>query len=418
MINKIMKKGSVWFSVLKQYGILEFMIMGLQFMQKHGHSKRRKKTSLDKIHTKARYEDIIVSRLVNNPKHYKSSNRKKLQFAWIMPPPGKGSGGHLNIFRFIEFLENAGHECSIYLYADGKHGTIDAVKTIMGDSYPDIMAAKSMKWFAANQDLDDVDGIFATSWETAYASFASKSPAKRFYFIQDFEPYFYPMGGMYSLAENTYKMGFYGITAGGWLKKKLSTEYGMRADSFNFGSDGEVYKYTNKEPRKEILCYVRPYTARRGFEMAIIALDIFHKMHPDCVINLVGYDVSEYDIPFPYKNLKILEISQLSSLYNKCSAGLVLSYTNMSLLPLELLRCGTIPVLNDGENNRLVSNNPFIVYSQNDPYSIANKISEAITRKDIVTYSKKASASVTDSNWNKSGLKFVDIVEREMRNNE
>jgi len=414
----MIKKWNLWFSVLRQYGFLEFMIMGLQFIQKHNRSRGRAKP-IDQIRTKARYEDIIITELtIQHPKWHKPRVNENMKFAWLMPSPGKGSGGHLNIFRFIQFLEEAGHECVIYLYVDGKHGTIDAVRTIMGNSYPNIKAAESMKWFENDQDLDNIDGIFATSWETAYASYISKSSAKRFYFVQDFEPYFYPVGGMYALAENTYKMGFYGITAGNWLKKKLSSGYGMRTDSFDFGSDEDIYQYTNKKVRKEIFYYARPYTARRGFEVGILALDIFHKKHPDYIINLVGWDVSEYKIPFPYKNLKILEINQLSDLYNRCAAGLVLSYTNMSLLPLELLRCGTIPIVNEGDNNRLVSNNPYIAYSQNDPHSIAEKLSEVITRRDKLTYAQKASESVKKLGWGISGSKFVDIVEREMKNNE
>lgn len=35
---------------------------------------------------------------------------RPLRTAWIMHPPGESSGGHQNIFRFIEYFEGAGHE--------------------------------------------------------------------------------------------------------------------------------------------------------------------------------------------------------------------------------------------------------------------------------------------------------------------
>ena len=35
---------------------------------------------------------------------------------WIIPEMGKGSGGHLNIFRFVSFLENMGFHNRIYLF--------------------------------------------------------------------------------------------------------------------------------------------------------------------------------------------------------------------------------------------------------------------------------------------------------------
>src|SRR4051794_17279096 len=37
--------------------------------------------------------------------------------AWIMSPPGPNRGGHQNIFRFIRFMEDAGHEVRISLYS-------------------------------------------------------------------------------------------------------------------------------------------------------------------------------------------------------------------------------------------------------------------------------------------------------------
>lgn len=415
MSKKIIRKVKIARNLFVDEGVMAVILRSFRYA--------KKKTEIicpenkNRIATIARYDDILHAQFSDYNPTWTKTYKKKMTFAWVMPPPGKGSGGHLNIFRFIKFLEAAGHRCIIYLYVDGKHGSIKAVHEIMGNSYPNIRASRSMKWLDNTNDLDDIDGIFATSWETAYASYNARSKAKRFYFVQDFEPYFYPVGGMSTLAENTYKMGFYGVTAGKWLSKKLSNEYGMQTDSFDFGSDSDTYKFTNRGDRNEIFYYARPYTSRRGFEIGILTLDLFHKKHPDYIINLVGWDVSGYSIPFPYKNLKILEINELSGLYNKCIAGLVLSYTNMSLLPLELLSCGTIPVVNDGENNRLVSDNPYIAYSQNDPYSLAKKLSEIVERVNKNEFAKEASEGVKNLGWDTPGKKFVDIIEREMRNN-
>lgn len=416
MIKAFQKKILVWLSTLRNEGFLEFFIMLLRYIQKHTQKRSTSTTSTkNRIHTKAKYSEILNFEPDKLRKFSTTKSSGPYTFGWIMPPPGKGSGGHLNIFRFIEYLERSGHTCNIYLYVDGAKSTIQAIRAIMGDSYPAIKAAETMQWLDPGDPMDDIDAVFCTSWETAYTSYSLSTDCKRFYFVQDFEPYFYPVGGMYSLAENTYKMGFHGITAGGWLEKKLHEEYGMLTDSFDFGADLKTYNLTNTTKRKEILYYARPYTERRGFEVGILALDLFHSMHPDYTINIVGWDVSNYDIAFPYKNLKTLEVSQLNDLYNRCVAGLVLSYTNMSLLPLELLGCGTIPVVNEGKNNQLVSDNPFIAYSSNDPHSLAAKLSEVVTRKSRLKYAEEASASVKQHGWAASGAKFVNIIEREMK---
>jgi hypothetical protein len=210
-------------------------------------------------------------------------------------------------------------------------------------------------------------------------------------------------------------MGYYGVTAGGWLSTKVKRDYGMDADNFTFGSGGDIYRYENTSARKEINCYVRPYTERRGFELAIMTLDLFHRKHPEYIINLFGWDVSSYELPFPYNNLKILEHHELNELYNRCAASLVLSLTNMSLLPLELLAAGCIPVVNDGENNRLVSDNEFIAYTQTNPLALAEKLSEIVTNPGQAAHAKAAAASAVQETWEDAGKRLVNIVERETR---
>jgi glycosyltransferase involved in cell wall biosynthesis len=149
--------------------------------------------------------------------------------------------------------------------------------------------------------------------------------------------------------------------------------------------------------------------------MGILALSLFHKKHPDYKILLAGWDVSNYIIDFPYDNLKTLELGELNDVYNQCSVGLVMSYTNMSLLPLELMSSGVIPVVNDAPNNRLVSDNPFIAYTNDDPISLANKMSEIVTRKDIISYSQKASQSAEGESWKTAEEKFIQIVSNRMK---
>ncbi len=416
-VKKIVHKARVGIKILLNEGFLSFVILSLRFTEKILTKFVNKQTTVKHlIDTKVKYDDAIKADFTKSKKTWSGTTNKQLNFNWLMPPPGKGSGGHLNIFRFIKYLEEAGHKNTIYIYTQHKPGKISDVINLMGDSYPKLKA--DMVWINDGNDMSPADGIFSTSWETCYPSFNSSVNGKRFYFVQDFEPYFYPIGSLYSLAENTYRFGFYGITAGKWLATKLKKDYGMATDYYDFGSDKNIYNFTNDKLRKEIFFYARPHTERRGFEMGIMTLDIFHKAHPDFKINLAGWDVSSYHIPFPYNNLQTLEIDRLNKLYNKCAAGLILSYTNMSLLPLELLSSGTIPIVNQGENNSLVSDNPFIKYSANNPMALARSLDEIVTKKDLPEYAKKASLSVATTGWNISGNKFVKIIERETRKSE
>jgi glycosyltransferase involved in cell wall biosynthesis len=340
---------------------------------------------------------------------------EKLTIAWIMSPPGESSGGHQNIFRFISVLEAAGHTVKVYLYSAHNPFTVASVRhtLVNSPSYPPFVATFETHTSAGVSS--DVDVIFATGWETAYASFRDVSPARRFYFVQDFEPYFYPVGSSSTLAENTYRFGFTGITAGGFLSDKLASEFGMKTAHYDFGANRDLYRITNPERRKEIFFYARPPTERRGFELGIIALALFAKQRPEYTINLAGWNVRSHQIPFPYVNLSELRIDELNAVYNRCAAGLVISLTNMSLLPLELLSAGVIPVVNEGPNNRLVSENPFIEYTPASPKALARRLVEVVDRLDLAEHAQAGSQSVAAASWEKSGRAFLAIFEESIR---
>ena len=141
---------------------------------------------------------------------------RPLRTAWIMHPPGESSGGAQNIFRFIQYLERAGHR--------GDDLPVPLVRPRGGRPVP---RGRSSRRAPRTPTIDarfllytgavapgDATRIFATGWETAYPAYRDPSPARRFYFVQDFEPAFYPVGSEHVFAENTYRFGFHGITAG------------------------------------------------------------------------------------------------------------------------------------------------------------------------------------------------------------
>lgn len=346
-----------------------------------------------------------------------SVKKGPVHIAWIMSPPGETSGGHHNLFRFINFAEKAGHKCTIYLYSNfASVIDIKGIRQMMSRSnaFPNIRA-EIFQYDPAQGVSSEIQAIFATGWETAYPAFLDKSLARRFYFVQDFEPLFYPVGSESVLAENTYRFGFHAITAGGWLSNKLSTEFGMSADHFDFGVEHERYFLKNEKKRDEIFFYARPVTPRRGFELGIMALEEFAKLRPDVKINLAGWDVSSWNLPFPYENLGGVDISKLNDIYNRCSAGLVVSMTNMSLLPLELIAAGVTPVVNDAPNNRMVTDNPYIHYVGSTPKSLAQGLARAVDEARQGRVATEMAESVRTLTWERSGEQFVTSFERAMR---
>lgn len=343
----------------------------------------------------------------------------RYKVAWIISPPGRTSGGHQNAFRFMKVLEDAGHELTIYLYSPAKYPVVnpDAVREMLDETsaYPDLNA--DIKVYSPDDGIEGVfHAIFASDWGTAYAAFRYPGQAKRLYFTQDFEPWFFSRGTDYVLAENTYRFGFYGISAGKWLAEKLSKDFAMPGGYYQYGVDSKKYHRVNTARRHEILFYARPPTARRATEFGLLALEELHNLRPDITINLVGWDMSNFDVPFPYVNNSALDISQLNAVYNRCAAGLALSLTNLSLLPMELMAAGVVPLVNDAENTRTILESPHVGFVPMSPRAIANRLIQEVNREDQQAHSKVIAESVNSSEWSDPAAMFLKEFEFCMKN--
>lgn len=263
---------------------------------------------------------------------------------WVIPPFAFGAGGHTTIFRFIYYLEQEGFDCRVIIVGNQEPLVADKIRSQINDWFFPFKGQVYIGMEAA----PPARITMATSWLTAYYVRDFQSTLHRTYFVQDFEPYFHAAGSDYALAEETYRFGFIGITAGTWLKEKLAAEYGMRTQAFLFSFDRTKYfQRTRDEPKtRQIFFYARPWTERRGFEMGLLVLNEVKRRLPDVQIVLAGGKMDKFHIPFEHVSMGILDANALATLYGQCDAALVLSFTNLSLLPLELMACGTPVVSN------------------------------------------------------------------------
>ncbi len=329
-----------------------------------------------------------------------------LKVAWNCVPPGEGAGGFTTMFRIASSLERAGHECTVYLH--DRHGwSLEQHRRTFRTWWPSLQAEIR----DAAEGIDDAHAIFATSWETAYPVLASPARGVRFYFVQDLEPLFYAAGSEALLADATYRFGFHGVTPGRWLAQRLEQDYGMAADHFDFGCDLDHYRLQDSGERTGVCLYSRPSTPRRAFELAVAALDLFAERHPEVDIHLYGESVRR--LPFAAQDHGLLTPDELNALYNRCIAGLALSATNISLVPLEMLAAGCIPVVNDGEQNRVVLDNPEVAYAPATPFDLANALSAVVEQAPAERSAAvmRAAASVQSSSWLGAG----ETVERVIR---
>jgi glycosyltransferase involved in cell wall biosynthesis len=330
-----------------------------------------------------------------------------LTIAWVCEPTsGRESGGHTTMFRQVEALERAGHTCVVYF--TNRHGwSIEQHRETVRGWWPSLKAE-----IRDAADIEDAHAIFATSWPTAYTVLASPARGARFYLVQDFEPSFYPAGTEALLAEATYRFGFHGVTAGRWLSERLTREYGMPADHFDFGCDLDRYSLDTSAERTGICYYARFSKPRRAYELGVVALELFAERCPDVDIHFFG-DVAP-KLPFRAVNHGSLTPAALDKLYNRCVAGLVLSATNVSLVPHEMLASGCLPVVNEAEHNRIVLDNDEVVYVPPTPFELADAMVALVERPaaDRAAAAEAAARSVQSRSWADAGLQVEQAVRK------
>ena len=331
---------------------------------------------------------------------------------WIIPEIGVGSGGHMNIFRFISFLEKMGIHNRIYLYGSSAFDSDKSFSEFLKKYYGSVLNNDAIEAYCSTQNIKYSAATIATGWQTAYFVKRFNNTEKKFYFVQDFEPAFFPMGSMYIFAENTYKFGFDGITAGDWLKKRLHDEYGMKTRSFSFSYDKDVYKPVEKrDDVKRLFFYARPVTPRRSFEIGLLALNEVYKRINDIEVVFAGWDVGNYEIPFKNLNAGSVDISELSDLYAQCDICLVMSTSNLSLLPLEIMASNSVVATSYGFNNEWLVNEDIAIMFNNDVHEISNKIIYYLEHRDeLKTIRENGLKFAQNTNWENEAKKVYEII--------
>lgn len=333
---------------------------------------------------------------------------------WFIPPVGKGSGGHLNIFRFVRMLEERGFDCRIVICHETRRISAASARQEIADWFFPLKATIYMHPDPESCPPETGFAI-ATGWQTAYVVKAFRACSQRLYFVQDFEPWFYEAGSLAAFAEATYRFGFTAITAGDWLATLLRDNYGMRTFPVGFGVDHELYRPHPRDPNRQgqhVLFYARPPTERRGFELGMLALQLLTEQLPDVTIHLVGWPMERYAIPFRHVDHGILTLEQLPNLYSQCDAALVFSFSNVSLLPLEIMACGCAVVSNKGPNLEWLLNDSNALLVSADPESVACGLARILTDQVFRMRITKASLDFTRHlSWAHEGQRMINAIE-------
>jgi len=291
---------------------------------------------------------------------------------WFIPDFNIGSGGHTTIFRTIWHLEQKGWHSGIVIVKPEMHQSANQARIDIHAHFFPLQA----KIYLGTHHLPPCEFAIATGWDTAYSVRAFSGARHKLYFVQDFEPYFFAVGSDYILAENTYRFGFFGITAGDWLANKLAHDYGMLTHAIHFGVDLERY---HRRPRREphirrVFFYARPPTQRRAFELGLLVLNAVWERLPQTHFIMAGWDTSHYRIPFPHLSCGTVTPDALADVFSQCDVALVLSLTNASLMPPELMACGCAVVSNRGANVEWLLNDDVALLVDTTPEALTDAV--------------------------------------------
>lgn len=231
---------------------------------------------------------------------------------------------------------------------------------------------RSARKFPVSKD----DIFIATAWWTAYivqqimrwqAETYEQDYKKIVYFIQDFEPGFYPWSSQYALADSTYryKDPQVAIFNTSILRDffydngyRFSEEYVFQP-KLNKTLKQHLQTDTSFQKKKQILIYGRPSVARNAFTLIIEALRIWVIYYPNCInweIVSAGENHPDIDIGNGVKvrSKGKMTLHQYAETLKDTSIGISLMISpHPSYPPLEMAHFGAVVLTNHYANKDL-----------------------------------------------------------------
>lgn len=250
------------------------------------------------------------------------------------------------ILNHVEALRREGARCDLHV-VDGSRERQSA--HLIEENLRRFYGCEGCGVYAAPRIDDSYDIAIATMWNTV--PYVADAPCRdKAYFVQDFEPWFYPMGDSYLAAQQSYRSGLPAITIGRWLSHKLGDEFGIDTVPYDFAADENVYQDLGMTRENAVCILYQPEKPRRCKDMTRELIAVLRKVAPETKVYTYGSDESLEMRDALVEQCGILSIEECAKLYNSCRAGVCISSSNPSRIPFEMMACG-LPVIDIyGEN--------------------------------------------------------------------
>jgi glycosyltransferase involved in cell wall biosynthesis len=239
-----------------------------------------------------------------------------------------------------------------------------------------------------HDDLPDADISIATYWPTAYTVADHAGSLFKAYFIQDFEAEFVAEDDpQHTRARRTYNLPLRHICLGHHMQQRIEQTTGLPAEVVDFALDS-VFRLErpagarNDPPR--VLYFARPGLRRRGYEVGVEALRRLKELSQSVEIVFFGSPDRELgEVPFPFRNLGVLEAPAVAQAMNDADILLTFSLTNISNVPFEGMACGCAVVDLDLPNVSTMVEPGTCLLAQFEPGALADALHTLVTDPEL-----------------------------------
>ena len=243
-------------------------------------------------------------------------------------------------------------------------------RTALVAAFPELDGVEIVHYDGSATSIDAIppaDASIATLWLTASHLTKAAHAGRKFYLMQDYEPSFYPASSMFAMAEETYRLGLYGICNTESMHRIYTESYGGKAMGFVPAVDRSIFHPDGRRSKGAtepvtIFAYARDHF-RNCWELVYAALSEVKRRHGDRV-RIVAAGARYLPANAEFIDLGLLDYRATGALYRETDIGVTMQISrHPSYLPLELMASGVAMVapdsrwfewlFDDGENSLL-----------------------------------------------------------------
>jgi O-antigen biosynthesis protein len=334
-----------------------------------------------------------------------NSDRKKRVCNWFIPPfDNPFYGGIRTIIEFAAYLEKT-HGMRQRFVICGSADQVE-IERLIRLAAPDLTLFESyiLDSVIKIENIPEADYGFATLWTTAYVLLGVRNCGLKLYFVQDFEPLFYPAGSTYGQALSTYKFGFHIVANTSGVLDSIPIDSTTSRFYFTPQVDHSIFHSSNRvgaSAPMRVFYYARPGHPRNAFELGVAALSILKSRLKDSVeIVCAGaeWNPSDYGLQGAVTSIGMLPFKETGNLYRSCHVGLSMMFTrHPSYLPFELMACGCTVVANRNDaNSWFFRDRANCFLSESTATSIAETLELAVSHWE--DHSNLRNTAISDAN--------------------